>query len=288
MYNSVMNKFGFKSDNATSKRVEKFIDKISFSYHINTFDFPIMHGHSDYWEFTLLTDGKLINVLNGTKNRISAGQIFFSTTDDVHCLKKSGNEKLRYINIVAREQAVKNLTALFEPNFFDTLKKMNRTHNFPPHLATQINEIVHQVLLLPDDASEKYNGLLCGAVMLVMQFLYRKSADYIDFDKQTEWVNELNKAMKAPEFLSYNVADLCSLLHYSRMQLSRIFRDKFGTTPHQFLINHKLRYAQNLLMTTDMKVIDIAEFVGFTNLSSFNTYFKNAYGITPGRFRKNS
>lgn len=39
-------------------------------------------------------------------------------------------------------------------------------------------------------------------------------------------------------------------------------------------------------MTTDMKVIDIAAFVGFNNLASFNTNFKNAYGTTPGHFRK--
>lgn len=35
-----------------------------------------------------------------------------------------------------------------------------------------------------------------------------------------------------------------------------------------------------------MKVIDIAEFVGFTNLASFNTNFKKIYGTTPGHFRK--
>lgn len=119
----------------------------------------------------------------------------------------------------------------------------------------------------------------------------QKSVDYIDYDKQSEqpeWVQKLNKEMKKTDFLSYNVADLCTILHYSRMQLSRIFHNKFNTTPHKFLIDYKLRYAQNLLITTDMKVIDIAEFVGFTNLASFNTYFKNAYGITPGRFRKNA
>lgn len=283
-----MKRLEFEIDNTTSKRVEKFIDKISFSYHINTFDYPTVHGHYDYWEFTLLTDGKLVNVLNGTKVRVSAGQVFFSTTDDVHCLKKTGDEKLRYVNIVAREKAVKEIAAMFDPDFFETLKKTDRTHTFPPDLVKQVNEIVHYVLLLPDDASAKYNGLLCGAVMLIMQFLYRKNADYIDLGKQTEWLNKLNKAMKDPEFLSYNVADLCNLLHYSRMQLTRIFRDKFNTTPHRFLIDHKLRYAQNLLITTDMKIIDIAEFVGFTNLSSFNTYFKNAYGTTPGRFRSKS
>lgn len=285
-----MDKFSFEGDNTTTKRIEKFIDKISFSYHINTFDFPILHGHSDYWEFTVLTDGKLNNILNGEKHKVYAGQVFFSTTDDVHCLKKSGNEKLRYVNIIAREQEVKRLAAMFSPDFYDNLKQMNRTHTFPEELITQITEIIHQVLFLSDDESEKYNGLLCGAALLVMQFLYRKSVDYIDFDKQTEqpeWVKQLNKAMKNPEFLTYNIADLCNLLHYSRMQLSRMFHNTFGATPHQFLISHKLRYAQNLLMTTDMKVIDIAESVGFTNLASFNTYFKNAYGTTPGRFKKN-
>ena len=72
-----MYKFGFESDNATSKRVEKFIDKISFSYHINTFDFPTIHGHADYWEFTLLTDGKLVNVSSGTKTSFPQGNYSF-------------------------------------------------------------------------------------------------------------------------------------------------------------------------------------------------------------------
>ena len=28
------------------------IDNMNFLYHINLFDWPIEHGHSDYWEFT--------------------------------------------------------------------------------------------------------------------------------------------------------------------------------------------------------------------------------------------
>lgn len=32
-----MNMYKFANDNNTSKRVEKFIDRISFSYHVNTF-----------------------------------------------------------------------------------------------------------------------------------------------------------------------------------------------------------------------------------------------------------
>ena len=281
--------YKFTNDNITSKRVETFIDKIDFSYHINTFDYTTTHGHDDYWEFTLLTEGKLNNVLNGQKIPVTAGQMFFSTTADTHYLKKVGSKKIRYINIIARESAIKRLADMFSDSFFATLQQMSRKQTFPAELTTQVEEIIHQVMFLPDDAYKEYDGLLCGAVMIVMQFLYRKSVDFIDYgrlNEQPQWVQTLNKAMKKTEFLHYSIADLSTLLNYSRMQLTRLFNEKFGTTPHKFLVNYKLRYAQNLLMTTDMKVIDIAEFVGFTNLASFNTYFKNAYGTTPGHFRK--
>lgn len=284
-----MNMYKFANDNNTSKRVEKFIDRISFSYHVNTFDYTTIHGHDDYWEFTLLTEGKLSNMLNGKKMPVSAGQIFYATTDDVHFLKKVGSGKIRYINLVIRESALRKLTGMLSPSFYDTLRRMGHKQTFPPELIRQIEEIIHQVLLLPDDDYEEYDGLLCGAAMLILQFWYRKSVDFIDagrLSEQPQWVQTLNKAMKQTDFLGYTVADLCRLLSYSRMQLSRLFNSKFGTTPHSFLVNYKLRYAQNLLMTTDMKVIDIAAFVGFNNLASFNTNFKNAYGTTPGHFRK--
>ena len=284
-----MIKYNFTNDNITSKRVENFIDKISFSYHINTFDYTTMHGHADYWEFTLLTEGKLNNVLNGQKKPITAGQVFFATTEDTHYLKKVGTGKIRYINIIVRETTIKKLADMFSETFFETFKRMLRKQTFPAELIEQVEEIIHQVLLLPEDAYEQYDGLLCGAAMIIMQFFYRKSVDFIDdgrISEQPQWIQTLNMAMKKTEFLHYTVADLSVLLNYSRMQLTRLFNEKFGTTPHKFLVNYKLRYAQNLLMTTDMKVIDIAEFVGFTNLASFNTYFKNTYGTTPGHFRK--
>ena len=174
-----MTDYKFTNDNITSKRVEKFIDKIDFSYHINTFDYTTMHGHDDYWEFTLLTEGKLNNVLNGQKISVTAGQMFFSTTDDTHYLKKVGSGKIRYINIIARESAIKRLADMFSDSFFTTLQKMSRKQTFPTELTTQVEEIIHQMLLLPEDAYKEYDGLLCGAVMIVMQFLYRKSVDFI-------------------------------------------------------------------------------------------------------------
>ena len=43
------------------------IDEIHLKYHINTFDFPMLHTHKDYWEFTILTEGSIHNILNEKK-----------------------------------------------------------------------------------------------------------------------------------------------------------------------------------------------------------------------------
>ena len=88
--------------------------------------------------------------------------MFFSTTADTHYLKKVGSEKIRYINIIARESAIKRLADMFSDSFFATLQKMSRKQTFPAELTTQVEEIIHQVMFLPDDAYKEYDALRRG------------------------------------------------------------------------------------------------------------------------------
>lgn len=66
----------------------------------------------------------------------------------------------------------------------------------------------------------------------------------------------------------------------------RLFRNAFGTTMVDFLIQHRLSHAQRLLVTTDDPVIDVASAAGFQSLSRFNEAFKRACGCAPRDYRK--
>ena len=70
------------------------------------------------------------------------------------------------------------------------------------------------------------------------------------------------------------------------MQLSRMFKQHFGTTPHNYLLSNRLLYAQNLLDNTDLRTIAIANAIGYSNLAQFNIVFKNKFGVTQGQYRK--
>ena len=59
-------------------------------------------------------------------------------------------------------------------------------------------------------------------------------------------------------------------------------------TPHQYLVQCRLRRAARLLAEPGRSITDIAYDVGFGDLSNFVRSFRRAAGLSPGAFRKAS
>ncbi len=69
--------------------------------------------------------------------------------------------------------------------------------------------------------------------------------------------------------------------------LSTYFKEKTGMNFLEYVNDVRIRNARELLETSDMKIQEIAEKVGYQNLNSFNRMFKKFTGVTPSEFRKN-
>ncbi len=65
----------------------------------------------------------------------------------------------------------------------------------------------------------------------------------------------------------------------------RMFKQVAGITPHQFLLQKRLREAAHLLHTTNLSVLETALEAGFGDLSHFNHTFRDAFGTTPTKWR---
>ena len=70
--------------------------------------------------------------------------------------------------------------------------------------------------------------------------------------------------------------------------LSRVFKEETGYNYSAFLSNIRLKKAEYLLINTVEKVQNIAEMVGYSNVSYFSTIFKKKYGVNPYEFRRNN
>lgn len=71
----------------------------------------------------------------------------------------------------------------------------------------------------------------------------------------------------------------------STRQLERLFRRYVERSPKRYYLELRLGRARNLLMQTQMSVIDVALACGFTSPSHFSKCYRTHYGTTPYRER---
>ena len=89
--------------------------------------------------------------------------------------------------------------------------------------------------------------------------------------------NYMNKIM---------ISDVAGEVDFSESHFMRYFKETMGTSFIDYLREYRLTMAARLLLASDASVLNIAEEVGFDNLSYFNRTFKAQYGMTPSQYRK--
>lgn len=87
--------------------------------------------------------------------------------------------------------------------------------------------------------------------------------------------------------LEYDIdlSHITTLFHYNRQYLGRLFKKETGLSIRAYVMQQRLERAKALLESSDETVIDIANRVGFDNVTYFNRQFKQRYGITPSQSR---
>ena len=80
--------------------------------------------------------------------------------------------------------------------------------------------------------------------------------------------------------------DLAGVAGLSPNHLLRTFKQAFGQTPHQYLIERRLEHACRLLAQTDQPVTEICLAVGFASLGAFSWLFRRRVGVSPAEYRR--
>ena len=92
----------------------------------------------------------------------------------------------------------------------------------------------------------------------------------------------ITRNMEKSEFTAATIAQV---LHLSRTQLDRRMKQLAGKTATTYLLDRRMTYARELLLTTRMPVADVAMASGFEDTSYFSRVFKQHHGNTPSGMR---
>ena len=83
-----------------------------------------------------------------------------------------------------------------------------------------------------------------------------------------------------------SLAELAEVCELSQSQILRAFRQKFGTTPHQYLMHRRVKAGQSMLLSDDtLPLAQLALDLGYADQSHFTRSFSAITGVTPDKFR---
>lgn len=87
---------------------------------------------------------------------------------------------------------------------------------------------------------------------------------------------------------SFSLEGLCQHLHISPSYASHLFKKLTNKSISHYIMELRISEAKKLLITTNMKISDIAEYLQFNDSTTFCKTFKKYTHCTPNSYRKTS
>ena len=103
---------------------------------------------------------------------------------------------------------------------------------------------------------------------------------------QVELMRQVRDHMLAHLADPLTISQLAARFHISPTALKDCFRQAYGRPLHQYLLEHRVRRAAELLSESGLSIVEIASAVGYNSASQFGVAFKRRYQLTPSQFRR--
>ena len=87
-------------------------------------------------------------------------------------------------------------------------------------------------------------------------------------------------------FTQYSFSSICSKLGITERHAQRLFKKKYGFTPHEYVLQLRYQEACSLLMLASYSIKEIAYVLGFADEKYFSIFFKKRSGFSPSTYRK--
>jgi len=82
-----------------------------------------------------------------------------------------------------------------------------------------------------------------------------------------------------------NINDLAELVYLHPNYFIKYFKKHMGSSPKNYMNKLRLEKAKELLLISELSIIDISKEIGYSDSCYFSKYFKKKTGFTPSEFR---
>lgn len=160
-------------------------------------------------------------------------------------------------------------------------------------ITPSINAILHQMLKCPYEESLRYlymEGKLMELVAVYLnEVMYQSKgvSKSISLSK-----DDIKSIYKAKNILDTSITQKITLSYLSKevclneFKLKKGFKELFGMPVYTYLLDKRLELAKFFLEEKKFRVSDVANLVGYGNMSHFAAAFRKKYGVNPSEYVK--
>ena len=149
-------------------------------------------------------------------------------------------------------------------------------------------EQVRDIMLYIADHSRRSTLHLVGFLCLLLDALIQTSSTRRE-PHQTQlrdfYVQEAISYMELHYQRELTVEEIAGACRLNRSYFSKLFKEKKGCPPQEYLIRLRLSKAAALMRNTAMPISDISASCGYPNQLHFSRAFKQRYGMSPREWR---
>jgi len=99
-------------------------------------------------------------------------------------------------------------------------------------------------------------------------------------------INRINAYIEANIGSAIKATDLAALVRLSASHFFHAFKDSFAETPLSYVARRRMAFAQELMLTTDQPLAQIALACGLCDQSHFTRVFRRVVGTSPYAWRR--
>lgn len=252
--------------------------KMCFYYGNN--GYPIIHSHTDYWEFVYVCGGKYYHFLNNEEFIQSKNEVFLIRQNDVHRLKQK-NKNSSYLNLCITDQFIHNFLNEFNSELYDFLLKK-------PYISFSVTQIFADYVKSVTDgyfaSSKDKFSIVCNRLFMLFSNELVANIDVKTIHNYSKGVSTFIELLSDVSNLSMSLRELIEKTNYSYSHFNSIFKEEVGISPSAYLRDKKINYAKKLLMFTKAKNTEISLKIGFATPARFSVFFKEQTGLTPTEY----
>lgn len=274
------------SDHFRGRKLPEFVDSHYIDREHSSRHAFLLHTHPDKAELYFVCTGSTRYMVDDHFYNLSAGDIVICSQNVMHGESFMDTHDDSSISVGIRNLYLEDLpeNVLCGQDIMPVI----RTGMLKDQVRG-IFQLIYSLAGSGKDAQEICNALTVSLILLVRKMIQSRNQRRIN-DEAEKLTFAMAKRIRRYIDDSYggelSVSEMARDLGISESYASHVFKDVYGLSPKQYLIECRLGEAQRLLQLTSASVNEVGEMAGFSSTSHFITIFQKYIGLSPAKYRR--